>query len=313
MKIENRITELFNIEYPIIQGGMVWASGWKLASAVSNCGGLGLIGAGSMKPELLKKHIQKCQQATDKPFGVNLPLLRADADDLLKVILEEKVKIVFTSAGNPAKYTQILKEQNIIVVHVIASLKFALKAEQSGCDAIVAEGVEAGGHNGLDEITTFSLIPYIAKNVKIPVIAAGGISTGSQILAALALGAEAVQIGTAFAATMESSAHEDYKQAIINSTDNSTRLILKNAGMARVIKNKISELLYEEENKGTDANQLKEILGKKKEMAGIFEGDIENGLLEAGQSSSLIDEIFTVKELFEKWESEFIYAKNKLF
>lgn len=312
MRIKNRITELFNIEYPIIQGGMVWASGWKLASAVSECGGLGLIGAGSMKPELLQEHIKKCKEATNKPFGVNLPMLRGDADDLLKIIIDENVKIVFTSAGNPAKYTLQLKEKGIKVVHVTASLKFAQKAEAAGCDAIVGEGVEAGGHNGLDEITTFALIPRLCQEIKIPVIAAGGIGSGQQILAALALGAEGVQIGTAFAATEESGAHFNYKDAVISASDNSTRLILKKAGMARVIKNNISEILYIAESEGKKTEQLKEMLGEKKERLGIFEGDIENGLLEAGQGAGMIKEVLTVKQLFNLFENQFNSAKKKI-
>ncbi|MCB0732602.1 MAG: nitronate monooxygenase, partial [Ignavibacteriae bacterium] len=277
----NRIIEILQIKYPIIQGGMVWVSGWKLASAVSNNGGLGLIGSGSMKPELLREHIQKCKSATFNSYGVNLPLLRDDAEDLAKVIIEENVKIVFTSAGHPGKFIDQFKKNNIRVVHVVPNIKFALKAESVGCDAVVGEGVEAGGHNGIDELTTFSLIPQLVDNLKIPVIAAGGISDGRGILAALSLGAEGVQIGTRFAVTQESSAHENYKQAVVNANDKDTHLILKNLGMARVIKNKFSTEISMMENNRSDLETQKELLGKKREMKGIFEGNIEGGMIEA--------------------------------
>ena len=305
MNIKNRITELFGIKYPIIQGGMVWVSGWKLASAVSENGGLGLIGAGSMKADLLREHIQKCKEATQKPFGVNLPLLRGDATDLVKVIVEENVKIVFTSAGHPGKFIEEFKKNGITVTHVIANLKQAKKAESVGCDAVVAEGVEAGGHNGADEITTMALVPYISENVKIPVIAAGGISSGKAILAALALGAEGAQIGTLFAASLESSAHENFKQAILNAKETDTALILKKIAMARVIKNKFAEDAIKAEYSGVGEETLKQILGEKRERRGIFEGDLEEGMLEAGQGAAQITKLKTVKEIFDDLISDF--------
>lgn len=291
---------------------MVWVSGWKLASAVSNCGGLGLIGSGSMKPDLLREHIQKAKNATKKPFGVNLPLLRGDADDLLNVIIDEKVRIVFTSAGHPGKFIDRLKAKNIIVVHVVPSLKFAVKAESVGCDAVVGEGVEAGGHNGLDEITTFSLIPQLVDELKIPVIAAGGICDGRGIIAALALGAEGVQIGTRFAVTKESSAHENYKKAVVNAGDKDTHLILKNLGMARVIKNKFSEKIKSMELNCVDLDSQKKLLNSKREMKGIFEGNIENGMLEASQNSGLIKDIPKVKDLMNRFKMEIETAKNSI-
>lgn len=291
---------------------MVWVSGWKLASAVSNNGGLGLIGAGSMKPELLREHIQKSKSATSKSLGVNLPLLRGDAEDLVKVILEENVKIVFTSAGHPGKFIDSFKKNNIVVIHVVPNLKFALKAESVGCDAIVGEGVEAGGHNGIDELTTFSLIPQLVEEVKIPVIAAGGISNGNGILAALALGAEGVQIGTRFAITQESSAHENYKSSVINSKDCDTHLILKKIGMARVIKNKFSDEISKLENNCADLETQKELLGKKREMKGIFEGNLDDGMLEASQSSGLINDIPNVEQLMKRLTNEYNLALQNL-
>ncbi|MHB8904930.1 MAG: NAD(P)H-dependent flavin oxidoreductase [Melioribacteraceae bacterium] len=312
MKISNRITTLFGIKDPIIQAGMVWVSGWKLASAVSENGGLGLIGAGSMKPDLLREHIQKCKTATDKPFGVNIPLLRSDAADLIKVVIEEDVKIVFSSAGHPGKFIDKLKKNNVSVVHVVPSVKFALKAESVGCDAIVGEGVEAGGHNGADEITTFCLIPQLVDALGIPVIAAGGISDGRGILAALALGAEGVQIGTRFAVTEESSAHENYKRKIIEAKDNDTILVLKKIGAARMIKNEFTAEIYNAELNGADEDRLKQLLGEKRERLGIFEGDEINGMMEAGQGSGLIKEILTVKELMEKLVFEYDDALQKI-
>ena len=260
MKTTNRVTELFKIEFPIIQAGMVWVSGWKLASAVSNSGGLGLIGAGSMKPELLKEHIQKCRTATDKPFGVNVPLLRGDAQELIKTVIDENVKIVFSSAGHPGKFIKILKENNVKVIHVVPSVKHGLKAQEVGCDAVVGEGVEAGGHNGADEITTFCLIPKLVDSLNIPVIAAGGIADGRGIFAAMALGAEGVQIGTRFAATVESSAHEIYKRKVCESKETDTTLVLKKLGMARMIKNDFSKTANDAETSGADIEQLKSIL-----------------------------------------------------
>lgn len=305
MKIKNRITELFGIEYPIIQAGMVWVSGYKLAVAVSECGGLGLIGAGSMKPDLLREHIQKAKAKTGKPFGVNIPLLRGDADELVNVVIEENVKIVFTSAGHPGKYIDKLKSNQIKVAHVVPSLKYAKKAEEVGCDAIVGEGYEAGGHNGFDEITTFCLIPILVENIKIPVIAAGGIATGRQIAAAFALGAEGVQIGTRFAATLESSAHENYKQKIIEAQDNGTIIGFRKIGLVRMLKNSFALRALEAEKNCADEQKLKEIWGEKRERLGIFEGDVDEGALEAGQSAGLIHEILPVKEVFNKLIKEF--------
>ncbi|MBZ0201066.1 MAG: nitronate monooxygenase, partial [Ignavibacteriaceae bacterium] len=268
MKFKTRITSLFGIQYPIIQAGMVWVSGWKLASAVSNSGGLGLIGAGSMKPELLKEHIQKCKAAASKPFGVNIPLLRVDSDNLINTALEEGIKIFFTSAGNPAKFIDILKKNDCTVVHVVPSVKFALKAEKAGCDAVVGEGVEAGGHNGADELTTLCLIPQLVDELKIPVIAAGGIADGRGILAALALGAEAVQIGTLFASSEESSAHLNYKQKIIASEDGSTTLAFKKIGLMRMIKNDFAQRAIAAEADGWCENKMIELLGQKRERLG---------------------------------------------
>ena len=312
MEINNRITKLLGIKYLIIQAGMVWVSGWKLASAVSNNGGLGLIGSGSMKPELLREHIQKCRAATEKPFGVNVPLLRGDAVELIKVIIEENVKVVFSSAGHPGKFIEELKKNNVTVIHVVPSLKFALKAESVGCDAVVGEGVEAGGHNGADEITTFCLIPQLVDTLKIPVIAAGGITDGRGILAALSLGAEGVQIGTRFAVTEESSAHPNYKRKIIEAKDNDTVLILKKIGMARMIKNEFSSKIHKEELSGADEEKLKILLGDKRERLGIFEGDEQNGMMEAGQVAGMINEILTVKDLMEKLLHELDVAKRKI-
>ncbi len=312
MKINNRVTQLFNIEYPIIQAGMVWVSGWRLASAVSNCGGLGLIGAGSMKPELLQEHIQKCKNATTKPFGINIPLLREDAIDLIKIVIEEDIKIVFTSAGNPANFIDELKKYGTIVIHVVASVKQALKAEGVGCDAIVGEGVEAGGHNGIDEITTLCLIPQLVDAVKIPVIAAGGIADGRQIASAFCLGADGVQIGTRFAATIESSANQNYKQKIIDAKDNDTVLALKKIALVRMLKNNFAMKAVKSDEECWNIEQQKELLGKKKERIGIFEGDLIEGELEAGQSSGLVKEILSVKDLFVKLIDEFDETIEKL-
>jgi enoyl-[acyl-carrier protein] reductase II len=299
MKFNNTLTNLLEIEVPVISGGMVWASGWRLVSAVSNCGGLGLLGAGSMKPELLREQIKKCRQATDKPFGVNIPLLRGDAEDLVNAAIEEGVKIVFSSAGNPAKFIDVLKKNDITVVHVVPSVKHALKAESVGCDAIVGEGVEAGGHNGPDEITTLCLIPQLVDAVKIPVIAAGGIADGRQMAACFCLGAQGAQIGTRFAATIESSASEIFKEKIVAAQDNGTVLALKKTGLTRLIKNNFAAKVLEAESAGATAEQLREILGKKREMAGMFEGDADEGALEAGQSSGLVKSIISVKDVFD--------------
>ena len=312
MKIKNRITELFGIEYPIIQAGMVWVSGWRLASAVSNCRGLGLIGSGSMKPELLQEHIQKCRSATSNPFGVNIPLLRKDAEELVDVTIDEKVKIVFSSAGHPGKFIEKFKKNDITVVHVVSSVKQGLKAESVGCDAVVGEGVEAGGHNGSDEITTFCLIPQLVDNLNIPVIAAGGIADGRGILAVLSLGAEGVQIGTRFAVTKESSAHENYKLSVCESGDADTTLVLKKIGMARMIKNKFSKEAIEFEMSGANEEELKELLGNKRERLGIFEGDKEDGMMEAGQGTGLITKILSVEEVVNKLVNEFNIARKSI-
>jgi len=313
MKFTTRITELFNIDYSIIQAGMVWVSGWKLASAVSNEGGLGLIGSGSMKPDLLREHIQKCKTSTSKPFGVNIPLLRRDAEELVKVTIEEGVKIVFSSAGHPGKFIKQLKENDIKVVHVIPSVKHALKAEEVGCDAIVGEGVEAGGHNGINETTTLALIPQLVDAVKIPVIAAGGIADGRGILAALSLGAEGVQIGTRFATTVESSAHQNYKQKVVEAKDDGTTLAFKKIGLVRMLNNDFALRAVKAENEGWDDKKLMELLGSKRERLGIFEGDENEGELEAGQSSGIVNEILTVKDLFNKLllEIETAHKRNK--
>jgi enoyl-[acyl-carrier protein] reductase II len=312
MKIKNRITGLFGVDLPIVQAGMVWVSGWRLASAVSNNGGLGLIGAGSMKPELLQEHIKKCKAAAHKPFGVNIPLLRGDIDELIDVVGKEQIKIIFTSAGHPGKHIGKLKEYAAKVVHVVSNVKQGIKAEDSGCDAVVGEGVEAGGHNGVDEITTLCLIPQLVDALKIPVIAAGGISDGRGIIAALALGAEAVQIGTRFAVTVESSASENYKRKIIESGGNSTTLVLKKLGMARMLKNKFSDEVNKLEREGAPVEILRELLGSKREMLGIFEGDSENGMMEAGQGIGLIHDIPSVKELMKRFIQEYNTAKNKI-
>ncbi len=311
MKITTKVTQLLNIEYPIIQAGMVWVSGWKLASAVSNEGGLGLIGAGSMKPDLLREHIQKCKAATNKPFGVNIPLLRRDAEDLVNVTIEEGMKIIFSSAGHPGKFIKLFKDNDVIVVHVIPSVKHALKAEEVGCDAVVGEGVEAGGHNGINETTTLALIPQLVDAVKIPVIAAGGIADGRGILAALSLGAEGVQIGTGFAATVESSAHQNYKQKVVEAKDDGTILAFKKIGLVRMMKNDFAHRALNAEKEGWDEIKLKELLGSKRERLGIFEGDEIEGELEAGQSSGLVREILSVKELFKKLLKEIAEAKKR--
>lgn len=310
--MKTRITELFGIQYPIIQAGMVWVSGWKLASAVSNCGGLGLIGSGSMKPDLLREHIKKCKAATDKPFGVNIPLLRGDADELIRVTIEEEVKIVFTSAGHPKKFSQLLKDNRIKLIHVVPNVKYGLKAQEAGCDAVVGEGVEAGGHNGADQITTFALVPQLVDALEVPVIAAGGIADGRGIVAALALGAEGVQIGTRFAATVESSAHDNYKRKILEAKDNDTVLAFKKIGLVRMIKNDFAMRAIKAEEECWDEMKLKELLGNKRERAGIFEGDEIEGELEAGQGVGLINDIPTVKELMDRLVKDFHSTLLKL-
>jgi enoyl-[acyl-carrier protein] reductase II len=303
--MQNRVTNLFGIQYPIIQAGMIWCSGWKLASAVSNAGGLGIMGAGSMYPDILRIQIQKCKQATDKPFAVNLPLLYPDIDKHIATILEEKVPIVFTSAGNPAVWTETLKNAGIIVVHVVSNEKFALKAEASGVDAIVAEGFEAGGHNGREETTTLVLIPQLVKAVKIPVIAAGGIGTGKTMLAAMALGAEAVQIGSRFVATQESSAHQNFKQAVIEAKDGSTQLSLKKLTPVRLIKNKFWEQIAAAEMSGASSEVLAQMLGRARAKKGMFEGDLEEGELEIGQISGYINEIKPAAQIVKEIVNEY--------
>lgn len=308
----NKITQLFNIKYPIIQGGMIWCSGWELASAVSNAGGLGLIGSGSMYPDVLRTHIQKCKKATDKPFGVNLPLLYPQTDDHLKIILEEGVKIVFTSAGNPKKYTSYLKENGIIVVHVIANKKFALKCVEAGVDTIVAEGFEAGGHNGFEETTTMALIPQLRKEIEIPLIAAGGIGSGESMLAAMVLGADGVQIGSLFAASKESSAHENFKQQILNAIDGDTKLTLKGLVPVRLIRNKFLNEVEEAERRGAGKEELLKLLGRGRAKLGMFEGDVDEGELEIGQVSSTINEILNVDQIMKKLIFEFNQAKKNI-
>ncbi|WP_405605153.1 NAD(P)H-dependent flavin oxidoreductase [Polaribacter sp. Asnod1-A03] len=306
----NRITELFNIKYPIIQGGMVWVSGWKLASAVSNAGGLGLIGAGSMYPDVLREHIQKCKKAINKPFGVNIPMLYPEVDKLMDIIVEEGVKIVFTSAGNPKTWTSFLQEKGIIVVHVVSSVKFALKAEAAGVDAIVCEGFEAGGHNGREETTTFTLIPTVKAEIKIPVIAAGGIATGKGMLAAMVLGADGVQIGSRFAATEESSAHINFKNTIVVVKEGDTCLTLKELAPVRLIKNEFYKKLEKLYQQNPTEEQLKELLSKGRAKKGIFEGDLIEGELEIGQIAALIEEIKPVKIIFDEIIDEFNQVKS---
>ena len=310
--MQNKITKLFNIQYPIIQGGMIWVSGWKLASAVSNAGGLGLIGAGSMYPEVLREHIQKCKKATDKPFGVNVPMLYPDIEKIMDIIIEEGVKIVFTSAGNPKTWTSFLKENGITVVHVVSSVKFALKAEAAGVDAVVCEGFEAGGHNGREETTTFTLIPMVKEQVKIPVISAGGIGTGRGMLAAMVLGADGVQIGSRFAATKESSAHDNFKQTILGVKDGDTHLTLKELAPVRLVKNKFYNEVQKLYQQNPSIEEIKELLGRARAKKGMFEGDLEEGELEIGQVAGLIHEIKPAKEVLESIIAEFNEVKTSM-
>lgn len=314
---QTRINKLFDIEHAIIQAGMVWTSGWRLASAASENGCLGLIGAGSMKPELLSEHLTKLRKYfkdnnIDKPFGVNLPLIRGDINELIKTILKEEVKIVFSSAGNPKAFSKIFKENNITLVHVVASVKHALKAQDAGCDAVVAEGFEAGGHNGLDEITTICLVPQVADSLEIPVIAAGGIADGRQIAACMALGAEGVQIGTRFAATTEASSSELFKNKIVEAKDSDTYLIMKKLNPVRLFKNKFASDVINAEHDGASKDELLELLGKKREMKGIFEGDLDEGELEMGQSSGLVNEIKSVKDVVKDLLRQYDLAVSKL-
>ena len=303
--MNNRITELFGIKYPIISGGMVWCSGWELAAAVSNAGGLGLIGAGSMYPDILREHIRKCRKATDKPFGVNIPLISKYSEAIIEVVIEEKVPVVFTSAGNPKTWTGKLHENGIKVAHVVASTKFALKSQEAGVDAVVAEGFEAGGHNGREETTTMVLIPQIKRHLEIPLIAAGGIATGRSMLAAFALGAEGVQVGTRFAITQESSAHEKFKSLCTELKEGDTMLALKKIVPTRLIKNDFYHNIESAENRGSTPEELTELLGKGRAMKGIFEGDLSEGELEIGQVSCMIDDIPTANEVVERMVKEY--------
>jgi enoyl-[acyl-carrier protein] reductase II len=308
----NKITQLFQIRYPLIQAGMIWCSGWELASAVSNAGGLGLIGSGSMYPDILGDHIRKCKQATDKPFGVNLPLLYPQTDDHIQVILQEDVKIVFTSAGNPMKYTKALKEKGIIVVHVVANVKFAKKCEEAGVDAVVAEGFEAGGHNGIEESTTLTLIPQVREAISIPLIAAGGIASGRSLLAAMALGADGVQVGSRFVASVESSAHENFKKAVIEATDGGTKLMMKKLVPVRLLKNSFFQKVKEAEDRCASREELMEILGRARAKKGMFEGDLDEGELEIGQASGYINQIKPAAAIVKEMMEEFETARTEL-
>ena len=310
--MQNKITDLFNIKYPIIQGGMIWASGWRLASAVSNAGGLGIIGAGSMYPEVLREHIQKCQQVTQKPFGVNVPMLYPDVDKLMAILVEMGVKIVFTSAGNPKIWTSYLKEKGITVVHVVSSVKFALKAQDAGVDAIVAEGFEAGGHNGRDETTTLTLIPTVREKITIPIIAAGGIATGNAMLAVMVLGADGVQVGSRFVASEEASSHQLFKQKVVETGEGDTHLTLKELAPVRLIKNKFYNDVQKAYASGTSVEQLKNILGRARAKRGMFEGDMEEGELEIGQVSALIHSIKPAAQIVEDMMLEFEEAREKV-
>lgn len=308
----NRITELFNIQYPVIQAGMIWASGYKLASAVSNAGGLGIIGAGSMYPEVLREHIQKCKKATDKPFAVNVPMLYPDIEKIMDIIVEEGVKIVFTSAGNPKTWTTFLKEKGITVVHVVSSVKFALKAQEAGVDAVVAEGFEAGGHNGREETTTFTLIPMVKEQLQVPLIAAGGIATGRGMLAAMILGADGVQIGSRFAASVESSSHENFKRAIVEAKDGDTHVTLKELAPVRLIKNKFYNDVIALYAKSPTVDDLKALLGRARAKKGMFEGDLEEGELEIGQIAGLIHDIKPAAQILQEIIADFEQAKREM-
>lgn len=309
--MKTKITKLFKIKHPIIQAGMVWNSGWRLASAVSNAGGLGLIGAGSMYPEVLLEHIQKCKKATDKPFGVNVPMLYPNVEEIIKIIINQNVKIVFTSAGNPKTWTSHLKENGITVVHVVSSVKFALKAQEAGVDAIVAEGFEAGGHNGRDETTTFTLIPMVKEKISIPLISAGGIATGNGMLAAMVLGADGVQIGSRFVASEEASSHVNFKNMVVETQEGDTQLTLKELAPVRLIKNKFYNDLQELYFQNPTKDQLKELLGRARAKRGMFEGDLEEGELEIGQIAGLIHEIKSAAEIVKEIIDDFETAKSK--
>jgi len=306
----NRVTRLFKIDYPIVQAGMIWSSGWKLASAVSNAGGLGLIGSGSMYPDVLREHVRKCRQATSRPFGVNIPLLYPDIDKHIAVVIEEKVPIIFTSAGNPRTWTNVLKQNGSIVVHVVSSSRFALKAEEAGCDAVVAEGFEAGGHNGREETTSMILVPAVCRAVKIPVISAGGIATGRQMFAAMVLGAEGVQIGSRFVASEEASSHSKFKEAVVSAREGDTALTLKQLTPVRLIRNKFYSEVQDAEWRGATTDELKALLGRARAKKGMFEGDLDEGELEIGQASALIDDILPAKKIVESLWKEFNDASN---
>jgi enoyl-[acyl-carrier protein] reductase II len=307
----NKITSLFGIKYPIVQGGMIWNSGYKLASAVSNAGGLGLIGAGSMYPEVLREHIQKCQKATDKPFGVNVPMLYPNIEEIIQIIIEEGVKVVFTSAGNPKTWTKHLKDNGIKVVHVVSSAKFAMKAQDAGVDAVVAEGFEAGGHNGRDETTTLTLIPIVREKIEIPLIAAGGIATGRGMMAVMILGADGVQMGTRFVASIESSAHTNFKTTVVNANEGDTHLTLKELAPVRLVKNKFYNDLQELYAKGPSKEELEALLGKRRAKRGMFEGDLIEGELEIGQISGLIHDILPVQTIIDNVMNEFHQAQKE--
>ena len=304
----NPVTKLFNIDFPIVQGGMAWTSGWRLASAVSNAGGLGLIGAATMYPDVLREHIRKCKAATDKPFGVNIPILYADIEKHIQILLEEGVKIIFTSAGNPKTWTGVLKERGLTVVHVVSSSKFAKKAEEAGCDAVVAEGFEAGGHNGREETTTFVLLPLVRQAVSIPVMGAGGIATGRQMLAAMVLGADGVQVGSRFVASEEASVHNNFKKAIIDATEGDTLLSLKQVVPVRLMKNKFFREVEEAEKRGADAAELAALLGRGRAKRGMFEGDLEEGELEIGQVCAMLKDILPAGVIVEQIWKEFTEA-----
>lgn len=310
--MSNKITQLFNIKYPIIQAGMIWNSGWRLASAASNAGILGLIGAGSMYPDVLREHIQKCKQATNNPFGVNIPMLYPNIEEIMDIIVEEDVKIVFTSAGNPKTWTSWLKERGVTVVHVVSSVKFALKAQEAGVDAVVAEGFEAGGHNGREETTTFTLIPMVKEEIEIPLIAAGGIASGKAMLAAMVLGADGVQIGSRFVASEESSAHQAFKQVVVDAKEGDTQLTLKELAPVRLIKNKFFEDVQALYKTNPTVEQLKELLGRARAKRGMFEGDLVEGELEIGQIAGLIHDIKPVKQIVEDLLTEFEKAKEEV-
>ena len=308
----NRITELFNIKYPIVQAGMIWNSGWRLASAASNAGALGLIGAGSMYPDVLREHIQKCKKATDKPFGVNVPMLYPNIEEIMNIIVEEGVKIVFTSAGNPKTWTSWLKERGVTVVHVVSSVKFALKAQDAGVDAVVAEGFEAGGHNGREETTTLTLIPMVKEQLNIPLIAAGGIATGEIMLSVMILGADGVQVGSRFVASEESSAHQAFKQVVVDAKEGDTQLTLKELAPVRLIKNKFFDEVQELYKTGPTVEELKTLLGRARAKRGMFEGDLEDGELEIGQISGLIHDIKPAAQIVSDMVSEFELAKSQV-